>query len=245
MKTELQTAHDAQMSIMPQTEPQLKDFDISGICIPANEVGGDFFDYIWLNEEKTKLGIAVGDVSGKAMKAAMTAVMCNGMIHSKATEVNSVKEIMTRVNHPVYLKTERTMFTALFLASVDILTKELTFTNAGLNEPLLKSNDSVTFLKTPNPNLPLGGLKDTVYKEAKLQLKSGDLLIFYTDGVPEAQNRVKAFYELDALKSLIENIITSTLSAKEIKNKIIEDLKQFTGSAPQHDDMTVVVIKLT
>ncbi|MFC2146334.1 PP2C family protein-serine/threonine phosphatase, partial [Acidobacteriota bacterium] len=82
----LQTARDAQMSIMPQSDPQVPGFDISGTCVPASEVGGDFFDYIWLTEEKTKFGIAIGDVSGKAMKAAMTAVMSDGILFSKANE---------------------------------------------------------------------------------------------------------------------------------------------------------------
>ncbi|NIV14284.1 hypothetical protein GWN26_05885, partial [Candidatus Saccharibacteria bacterium] len=70
LKTELQAAHDAQMSIMPQADPQFEGMEISGICIPANTVGGDFFDYFWLNSEKTRFGIAIGDVSGKAMQSA-------------------------------------------------------------------------------------------------------------------------------------------------------------------------------
>ncbi|KAA3657282.1 MAG: hypothetical protein DWQ10_13650 [Calditrichaeota bacterium] len=112
MKTELQTAHDAQMSIMPQSDPKIKGLDVSGCCIPANEVGGDFFDYIWLDKNKNKFGLFIGDVSGKAMNAAMNAVMACGMINTEARDAESVKDIMTRVNLSMYLKTKKQVFTA-------------------------------------------------------------------------------------------------------------------------------------
>ncbi|MCI0513691.1 SpoIIE family protein phosphatase, partial [candidate division KSB1 bacterium] len=126
IKTELQAAHAAQMSIMPQADPVVAGFDISGSCIPANTVGGDFFDYFWLNQEKTKFGIAIGDVSGKAMKSAMTAVMTNGMIYATVVESDlAIKAIMTSLNRPLYLKTDKTMFTALCLAVINLSTREL------------------------------------------------------------------------------------------------------------------------
>jgi len=244
LKIELQTARNAQMSIMPQSDPEIEGFSISGVCVPANEVGGDFFDYIWMNEEKTKLGIAIGDVSGKAMKSAMTAVMTSGMIYLKAYETNSVKEIMRRVNRPLYFKTEKKVFTALCLASLDIRTKEITFTNAGLNEPLLKSAESVSRLKGVGNKLPLGVKVDSVYLEKKQQLKPEEVLVFFTDGITEAKNPVNEFYGHDALKTLLEKMDTSLLTAKEIKEKIIADAKHFSEGASQHDDMTIVVVKV-
>jgi serine phosphatase RsbU (regulator of sigma subunit)/ligand-binding sensor domain-containing protein len=244
LKTELQAAREAQMSIMPQIDPQIEGFEISGICIPANTVGGDFFDYFWLNTERTKFGIAIGDVSGKAMKSAMTAVMTDGMIHAKVeTERISIKAMMTSLNRPMYLKTDKNMFTALCLASLDINTKELTFTNAGLIEPLLKSGGAVQYVEATGLKHPLGLIEDVTYAEKKVQLKAGDILIFMTDGVPEAQNRNKINYGEDRLKSLLEEMNTATRSAQEIKEEIISDVKRFSGAAPQHDDMTVIVVK--
>ncbi len=244
VKAELQTAHDAQLSIMPRSDPEIEGFDISGICVAANEVGGDFFDYIWLSEEKTKLGIVVGDVSGKAMKAAMTAVMTSGMIYSKADEYNSVKDIMRCVNRLLYFKTEKKVSTALCLASLDIQKKEIIFTNAGLNEPLLKSAGSVSKLKGAGSKLPLGVKVDSVYLEKKQQLKPGDVIVFFTDGITEAKNPVNEFYGHDALKTLLEKMDVSLLTAKEVKEKIIADAKHFSEGAPQHDDMTVVGVKV-
>ena len=244
LKTELEAARKAQMSIMPQADPQIEGFEISGICIPANTVGGDFFDYFWLNKEQTKFGIAIGDVSGKAMESAMTAVMTDGMISAKVESDNiSIKAMMTSLNRPMYLKTDKKMFTALCLASLDIETRELTFTNAGLIEPLLKSGDSVEYIKSVGTKHPLGLVEDVTYEEKKVQLKSGDILIFLTDGVPEAQNHARELYGDEGIKILLQKIDTSILSAKEVKNKIIEDVRRFSGSASQHDDMTVVVVK--
>ncbi|MGE5340314.1 MAG: two-component regulator propeller domain-containing protein [Candidatus Omnitrophota bacterium] len=241
---ELRTAHDAQMSIMPQADPHVKGFDVSGICVPANEVGGDFFDYIWLNEEKSKFGIAIGDVSGKAMNSAMTAVMTSGMIYLGADDSTSVKEILKRVNKPLYFKTGKKVFTALCLASLDIENRVITFTNAGLTEPILRSGHSVSKLKGRGKKLPLGLKPDTDYLETTHQLKSGDVIVLFTDGVPESKNTLNEFYEYHTLMELIKHLDVSELSAKQIKMKIIDDVKRFTQGAPQHDDMTVIVVKV-
>jgi len=244
MKAELRAAHDAQMSIMPGKDPAVEGFDISGICIPANEVGGDFFDYLWVGEDQHRFGVVVGDVSGKAMKAAMTAVMSCGMIHSGARDSHPVGDILSRINGPLYLKTEKDVFIAACLAAINIHTKELTFTNAGLTKPLLKSQGSVTYLEAAGATHPLGMASQNSYLEKTVQLHPGDLLIFMTDGIPEAQNRTREFFGDERLKDLISQMNTADLSAREIKDAVIQAVKAFSGSAPQHDDMTVVAIKI-
>ena len=217
---------------------------MSGICIPAGEVGGDFFDYIWLDEEKTKFGIVLADVSGKAMKAAMTAVMSSGMLYSRAGETDSIKEILTRINRPLYFKTDKSMFTAMCLASININTKELTFTNAGLNEPLLKRERKLTILKSEGLRYPLGMAEKIDYGETILQLESGDLLLFHTDGVTEAQDQNENFYGDERLQNFLSEIDSQTLSAFEIREAVINNVKQFIGDRPQFDDMTLVVVKI-
>lgn len=244
MKIELRAAHDAQMSIMPHSDPHVEGFDISGICLPANEVGGDFFDYMWLNEEQTKFGIVIGDVSGKAMQSAMTAVMSSGMIYAKANETITVKDIMTQINRPLYHKTDRSTFTALCLAALDLETRELTFTNAGLIEPLLKSGKAVVPLQATGTTQPLGLACDNVYQEKTMQLESGEVLVFVTDGIVEEFNHAKEFYGEDRLRKLIREMDTAKLSAKAIKEKIIAEVKSFSGLTMQDDDMTVVVVKV-
>lgn len=244
MKIELQSAHIAQMSIMPQADPDIDGLDVSGVCIPANEVGGDFFDYIWLKGHNRKFLIAVGDVSGKAMSAAMTAVMCAGMINSEASESDSVREIVTKINQPLYLKTNKMVFIALCLAAFTLETKELVFTNAGLVKPLLKSKGVIVHLNAPGPKYPLAVSQNNIYKEKKVPLQSGDVVILLTDGIVEAQNNTKELYGDHRLIKLLEGMDTSSLSAGAIRKGIIDDVMEFSGSAPQYDDMTVVVVKV-
>jgi serine phosphatase RsbU (regulator of sigma subunit)/ligand-binding sensor domain-containing protein len=255
IKAELKTAHDAQMSIMPQTDPEVKSFDISGICVPANEVGGDFFDYIHMNssnevenktgnsEKREKFCIVIGDVSGKAMNSAMTAVMTNGMIYLKANESSSIKEIMKRINRALFLKTGKKVFTALCLTLLDTRTREMTFANAGLNAPLLKSKGKVSGLKGTGSKLPLGVKINSEYSEKKQQLKPGDIVLLFTDGITEARNTSGEFYGAGRLRSLLEKIDSSRCAASEIKEKIITDVTCFSTGTAQHDDIAIVVIR--
>ena len=243
MKIELQTAHDAQMSIMPQTDPVMQGLTVSGICIPANEVGGDFYDLFWIDDDRSRLGVAVGDVSGKAMQAAMIAVMSSGMIYSKTDGTTSPSEVADRINRSLYHKTNERMYTALCLASIDVPKKEVTYTIAGFSAPLLKTNGNVTMLDGAGHGLPLGALVDSRYREDKIILESGDVLVIFTDGVTEALNPAKEFYDQHRLESLLAETETSSLSAAEIKELIVDNVMSFTGNMHQADDMTVVVIK--
>ncbi len=244
LKTQLQAAHDAQMSIMPQEDPKIRGYDISGICIPAHDVGGDFFDYIWLDREKNHFGIVVGDVSGKAMLSAMTAVMCSGIIYARSDESHSVADIMTRANRTLYFKSDKKMFTALCLAALDTWNRTLEFTDAGLNEPLLKRNGAVSPIPGEGSRVPLGVLRDNRYKEKKVTLSAGDMVVLFTDGVTEAENSAGDFYGIPRLKNLLHGLNTGNLSAGGIKSRIVEDVQLFANGAPQHDDITVVVIKV-
>lgn len=244
METELQTAQKAQMAIMPQEDPGIRGFDISGLCIPAYEVGGDFFDYFWLDEEHSHFGIAVGDVSGKAMNAAMTAVMSSGIIFSKAYETRSIKDLMTQINKPIFFKTGKKMFTALCIVSIDINAKMMTFSNAGLNAPLRKSGDSVVKLESSGPRFPLGFRKNVRYKEETVQLKRGNIVVLFTDGISESLNTEDDFYGNERLNGLLERLDTSRLSAREVIGEIMDDINGFSGEMPRHDDMTVVVVKV-
>lgn len=243
MAAELRAAHNAQMSIMPHDDPTLEEFDISGVCIPANEVGGDFYEYMWLDKEKKKFGVAVGDVSGKAMQAAMIAVMSSGMIYLKADETGSTAEIMTQLNRPLHAKTDERMFIALCLLSIDMERKALTFSNAGFNSPILKSETTVTTLESEGSRFPLGCMLNTNYMEKVVPLKRNDVVVIFSDGITEAMNQSHQFYEHERLVSLLENLDTAPLSAGQIKRQIIDDVFEFTGRASQNDDMTIVVVK--
>jgi hypothetical protein len=238
---ELNAARDMQMGLLPKEDPVVRGFDISGICIPANEVGGDFFDYVWMDEKKTKLGIAVADVSGKAMKAAITAVMTSGMIYRELGGNQWPRAILQRINKPMYAKLSRGTFTAMSFAVIDAKKKTLAFSNAGQMRPILKRGATSEYIRADG--LPLGVQEETTYREAKVKLKKGDVVIFYTDGINEAMNEKQEQYELERLETHIANL-TSHISAKEVAESIFNSVKAFVGAAKQNDDMTVVVVKV-
>ena len=245
MKTELVAAHDAQMAIMPQTTPEVAGFDICGVCIPAHEVGGDFFDYFWLQGEPRRLCVVVGDVAGKAMSAAINAVMSDGMVFSRARQAGSVEEIMCSLNSSIHHKVGARMFTALCLVVLDPETRGLTFSNAGLCEPLHKAAGSVDYLKSPGDRFPLGAVRDATYESRTLTLAPGDVVVLFSDGVPEARNRAGELYGYDAPRELLSRLATSDLEAEQIRDAIVEDVYRCCGSGRLSDDMAVVVIKVT
>ncbi len=245
LRSELQTARDTQMSILPQAPPEAEGYDIAGTCIPANTVGGDFYDFIWLDDNRSALGIAVADVSGKSMDAALTAVLTTGVIQAEARRSRSPAEVAAAANLPVYNKTSRSSFTALCFARLELATRELTFTNAGLMEPLLKRlGGQVRPLKSRGSKLPLGILPDGKYEEQTVSLQGGDVLLLFTDGIPESQDPSRRFYEIGTLAHLLEGMDTERLSAQEILDAVIADVRLFTAGAPQHDDITAVAVKV-
>jgi sigma-B regulation protein RsbU (phosphoserine phosphatase) len=245
MKTELEAAHDAQMAIMPQTTPVVAGFDICGICIPASEVGGDFFDYFWLEEEPRKLCVVVGDVAGKAMSAAMNAVMSDGMVFSMARHAGTVEDIMRSLNSSIRDKVQERMFTALCLVVIDPATRSFTFANAGLCEPLHKTPVSTEYLESPGARFPLGAVHGTAYESRTVSLAPGDVVVLFSDGVPEARTRTGDPYGYDAPKNLLARLDTSDLEAAEIRDAIVEEVHRCCGGDRLSDDMTVVVIKVT
>lgn len=243
LNIELKTARDTQMGLLPKEDPILENYDVSGICMPANEVGGDYYDYIWLNSEQTKFGIAIADVSGKAMNAAMTAVMTSGMIYREINKEHSPKTILMDINKPLYLKTDKRMFTSMSFGVIDLKARTLTLSNAGQLQPILRRKDALEYIKVEGNRLPLGVLEEINYGEITKQLMPGDLLIFMTDGIPEAMNRERELFGFERIEQIILKMPMS-LSSKEIARNLIAEASKFAGTAQQHDDMTVVVVKV-
>ena len=243
MRTELQAARDAQMAIMPQVEPEVEGFEVSGLCIPAHEVGGDFFDYFWLEGERRHLCVVVGDVAGKAMRAAMAALMSDGMIFSRVRQGGDIEEIMGSLNRSIHEKIGKRMFTALCAMVLNPETGELTFANAGLCEPLMKSGAGVEYLTSPGATLPLGALADTSYERRTVHLAGGDVIVVFSDGIPEARSHSGGLYGYDPPRDLLARLDVSALSAESIRDTLIQDARRFAGGSHQSDDMTLVVIK--
>jgi sigma-B regulation protein RsbU (phosphoserine phosphatase) len=177
------------------------------------------------------------------MKAAITAVMTSGMVYREVGTNETPRSILRKINRPMYLKTEKRIFTAMSFAVIDLRKKKMTLSNAGQMQPLLKRGDKIQSVKVDGNHLPLGMTEDVEYGEAKLQLRKGDVIVFHTDGVPEAMNGKDELFGFERL----ERIVTESgadLSAKQVVANIVDCVADFTGSTKQHDDMTVVVVRV-
>ncbi len=240
---ELNVATEMQMGLMPTAPPHSDVFDIWGVCQPAREVGGDYFDYFELG--KDDIGIAVVDVSGKSMEAAIIAVLTSGLLHGEINQEASPGRILSRMNTPMYAKTRRNVFNAALFArlAVNAGHPELTLANAGQLRPLLLRDGLVNDLRVDGIHLPLGVLNTVDYPQDSFPLKASDLLIFFTDGVNEAMNPSLQLFGLERLKSLVESC--SAMTAKQAVENIINALTQFGEEMPPNDDITVVAVKVS
>ncbi|MFC1719238.1 PP2C family protein-serine/threonine phosphatase, partial [Candidatus Poribacteria bacterium] len=205
---------------------------------------GDFFRCIWLGEAEERFAIALGDVSGKGMKAAWTAAMADGMLHAEAKLWwFSTGQILTELNRGLYeRKTDEITYVVFCFASVYIREKTLQFSNSGLPWPLMKSEGELITI-AESSGFPLGMMRDTVYGDRYITLKAGDTIVFYTDGITEAMNQRDEMYTTERLENILREA-DPELSADQLVDEIFRDAESFTGGAPQFDDMTVVVLKV-
>ena len=152
---------------------------------------------------------------------------------------------MCSLNSSIHRKVGARMFTALCLVVLEPETRSLTFSNAGLCEPLHKAAGSAEYLESPGARFPLGVVRDAAYESRTLGLAPGDVVVLFSDGVPEARDRAGELYGYDAPRELLARLDTSDLEAEQIKDAIVEDVYRCCGSHRLSDDMAVVVIKVT
>jgi sigma-B regulation protein RsbU (phosphoserine phosphatase) len=223
--------------------PQVPGFDITGTNIPSLQVGGDYFDFLEL--ESGYLGIAIADVCGKGIPAALLMANLQAGLHGQAVEPSEVASVISRMNDLLVRSTDSHIFATFFYGILDRTQSTFTSTNAGHNPPLLFKADGEYKKLGPN-GLIIGFLPNQEYKQHTSQIKPGDVLILYTDGITEA-TRAKSAEENDKYfgeERLVEVVKTHLQnSAREIQSEILKAISDFTAGAPQNDDITLVVIK--
>ena len=244
LQTELALAHNVQTSLMPKEQPSIPGYDIAGMSLPAQEVGGDHFDYAFTGEGNEKFGISVVDVSGKGMQAAMSAVYTSGAYSSEVKRSNSPAEILTRLNRSIYAHTKRGQFVSFLLTVLNLTDQSLCFANAGQTQPMLYTSSGTEYLKSLGVTFPLGMKEDSTYEERTVQLHTGDIVLLLTDGITEAMNAQKELFGVERLELCLQQADLSALSAQQIQNQITGCVRQFSNGTAQHDDMTLVVVKV-
>jgi serine phosphatase RsbU (regulator of sigma subunit) len=243
MAIELETARKMQISLMPDKDPEINGFDISGACIPAQNVGGDLFDFFWLGKSQTKLCIPIIDVSGKGMDAALTAVYTSGALVSEAQHEEAVINVVDNLNSAIYSRQNRSRFVSLLILVLDVNSRKIEYINAGQSKPILLKNGQISFLKASGARFPLGVQEAPQYQTQAVQLQRGDVLLLYTDGVTEAMNPQEEMFGEDRLKKLFLTFDQQDLRARQIVESIKNEIMSFSSPEQQHDDLTIVVIK--
>ncbi len=250
LRAELTVAAEVQRNLLPATGLKLAGIDLCGFCQPASQVGGDYFDYVPLGD--SRVGICVADVAGKGISAAlmMSVVQASlrGQLFNSQKQV-PVKSVVAMLNRLICASVTTARYVTCFYGQLDAADGSFLFVNAGHNPPLLlrgsdpeAEKSGAVFEHLSRGGLVLGLFPDGNFDEGEVQLRPGDVLVTYTDGVTEAMNVQQEEFSEDRLRAAIAEVCQR--SAKEILNHIIAVVSQWSKGAPQHDDITVVVLKM-
>jgi sigma-B regulation protein RsbU (phosphoserine phosphatase) len=243
LQQELEIARNVQMSFLPKSNPEVSELDIASRCAPALEVGGDYYDFIELGDGR--LGVAVGDVSGKGTQAAFFMTLTKGFLRALAKVSNSPSSVLTQVNKLFYENVDRGVFISMVYGIFDTKQCTLTLARAGHN-PVIMQKTQAEEVQVVNPSglalgLDGGETFSKAIQEMKLPFQKGDLFVFYTDGFPEAMNKAREEFGEERLCQTIQKCARG--SAAEVMEGVFAETRRFVGRAKQHDDMTIVVVK--
>jgi serine phosphatase RsbU (regulator of sigma subunit)/anti-sigma regulatory factor (Ser/Thr protein kinase) len=242
MESELNIGREIQMSMLPLIFPPFPDnseFSVYATLQPAREVGGDFYDFFFIDENR--FCFCIGDVSGKGVPAALFMAVTKTLIKSRAVDDISTASIITHVNDELSRENKAFMFVTIFICILDIRTGELVYSNAGHNPPYIKRKNG-SIIKVDQKHGPVvGAINGLVYKEDKISLSRKDMLLLYTDGITEAKNSTNNLF---SEKRLAELLLSSEYdSAEDIVRSTVSEVKLFEDGANQADDITVLAVQ--
>ena len=244
---DLEIARDIQRILLPAEAPAINGFEISGINVPARQVSGDYFDYIHVDDER--LGVAIADVSGKGVPASLIMAICRSVLRSEAARNPSPANVLQKVNRQLYPDIKEDMFISMAYLILDHGNNGngVTLARAGHDAPLLykRQSQSVTPIKPPGMvvGIDSGNVFDRITGDFAVPLERDDCLVLYTDGVTEALDAEGNEF---GLERTIQSVRASaTDGAQAIVKQVINDVRNFTGSHPQNDDITLIAIRKT
>ena len=245
VEKEIEIARESQYNLMPLQPPKGEGFDVHGFFLPSFEVGGDFYDYVYTKNKgagSDTLTMTVVDVSGKAMRAAMPAVFTSGLLLSRM-HADNPSEILREVTGPLYHRTDAKTFVTCIISKLEIDTKRMITSNAGHCFPVLKRDGKAEFIKTPDPRYPLGIKEEVDYECQETQLQEGDLVVFYSDGLPEASDVNGNWFGFENVTKMIQEMETDSLTAYEISQEIKRRIQKFSNYNLE-DDTTIICLKV-
>jgi GAF domain-containing protein len=241
VEQELEIARRIQSNLFPRELPHVPGIAIAARAIPARETGGDFYDIVPLADQR--FGLLVGDASGKSIPAAMLMAVARSTARSEARDHELPETVMRETNRWIALDVPPRSFVALSYASLDVGQRRMALANAGQLAPLRRRADaSVEYLDVPGPNLPLGIQPEIPYAAREVALAPGDTVVFYTDGIVEAHNPARELFGFERLEALVQ--AQGDASPEQLIAAVLAAVEQFAAGAPQHDDMTLLVLRV-
>jgi serine phosphatase RsbU (regulator of sigma subunit) len=250
LEEELRIAHEIQMSLLPQAPASIPGLSVTALCVPAREVGGDYYDFLRLDEHR--LAVLIADVAGKGTSAALYMAELKGLVISLSRTYSSPRELLIMANHLIAEHLDARSFITMTYAVIDLSARTMTYARAG-HTPLMYypggaalSERRVQVLAPDGLVLGLkiddGRLFDRLLVEQTIALSTGDVCLFFTDGITEAMNSQDDCYGEHRLGRLIED--HGHLPCEELRERMLRDVEAFVGAAPQHDDMTMILLKI-
>jgi serine phosphatase RsbU (regulator of sigma subunit)/anti-sigma regulatory factor (Ser/Thr protein kinase) len=241
IESELKIAHEIQMSMVPKIFPPFPDrseFDIFATLVPAKEVGGDLYDFFFIDDDH--LCFAVGDVSGKGVPASLFMAVTKTLFRATAGNGGTPGEILARLNTEICRDNESCMFVTFFCAILNIRTGHVDYSNGGHNLPYYLHRDGVSPLEKLG-GIVLGLVEQTLYASGRMVLGPGEALLLYTDGVTEAMDPNDTQYSDQRLEQFL--VRNRGSSPRQIIGDLVSDVRHFAGAAPQSDDITVLALR--
>ena len=238
LEREQQVASEIQQRFLPAAAPQIEGYELQGISFPCYEIGGDYYDFI--QREDGKMVIALGDVSGKGTAAALLMSSLHAAVHAHAESHESIASAISAVNRYLVESIPPNRFVTLFYAELDPRAGSLAFLNAGHNPPLIVHTGG-TMEQLAAGGLPLGIMSDAEFREGRTQLRPGDVLVVYSDGVSEAVNPNGEEFGPTRLYEVVARNLDA--SAGGIRDRIESALTKFCQGTPAADDITLVIVK--
>jgi sigma-B regulation protein RsbU (phosphoserine phosphatase) len=242
---DLEIARDIQRILLPSEAPAINGFQISGMNVPARQVSGDYFDYIQVDEDR--LGVAIADVSGKGVPASLIMAICRSVLRAEAARNPSPADVLRKVNRQLYPDIKEDMFISMAYLILDQHQDGVTLARAGHDAPLWYQRHSQTVTPVKSPGMVVGidsgSVFDRLTVDFAVPLEQNDCLVLYTDGLTETLNTEGDEFGVDRMMESVR--ASANDGAQAIVKGIIEDVRKFTGSVPQNDDMTLIAIRKT
>ncbi|HTN70171.1 MAG TPA: PP2C family protein-serine/threonine phosphatase [Methylomirabilota bacterium] len=239
LEHELAIAGEIQNGMLPRSIPRLEGYEFGAKTIPAKFVGGDFFDFIPLGNDS--LGIAVGDVSGKGVPAALFMAMARSLLRAEAHPGRSPKEVLQAVNRHLVSMNEKEMFVTILFGILNRTTQRFQYARAGHETPILLDGQGSIKRLPKGHGHALGLFDEIALDEQKVQLSRGNMMLLYSDGITEATNRYNESFGFDRVGRTLIGL--TQRSAQMICDKLMSTVSEHQRDSLQHDDMTVIVVR--